>query len=124
MEGFIEFVAGDMRDTAALAISPWDIVISNPPYIADDELTKLDQSVRDHEPRLALSGSADGLEFYRALGQVVRPHLVAGGKIFLEIGATQGVVVQKLLSGNGWQDVRVELDYAGLPRNIIAVNPG
>ncbi|MEY4630687.1 MAG: hypothetical protein RIQ81_807 [Pseudomonadota bacterium] len=124
VEDTITFAVCDMRRQDAFSPAAWDIIISNPPYISDAELACLDRSVRDHEPRLALSGNSDGLEFYRALAQLARLGLAPAGKIFLEIGASQGDPVQKLLAAYGWQDVRVESDYAGLARNVIAVNPG
>lgn len=124
VESMIVFSRMDMRAEESYSSGEWNLIISNPPYISDVEMASLDHSVRGHEPHLALRADLDGLAFYESLAKSARPALVAGGKIFLEIGATQAESVQKLLASYGWQDVRVELDYARLPRNVIATNPG
>lgn len=101
----------------------WDFVVSNPPYIGDEEFSQLSPGVKDFEPRLALWGYPDGLYFYQRLAQFARRSMVEQGKIFLEIGFQQGDSVKRLFESNGWASVRVELDYARHPRNVIAVNP-
>ncbi len=101
----------------------YDIVVSNPPYISKDVIESLDPEVRDHEPRLALDGGADGLDFYRRLvpgaGKVLKP----GGRLFLEIGYDQGEAVTGLMRENGYQELMLLQDYAGLDRVVSGVSP-
>ena len=101
----------------------YDIIVSNPPYISKDVIESLDPEVRDHEPRLALDGGADGLDFYRRLvpgaGKVLKP----GGRLFLEIGYDQGEAVTGLLRENGYQELMLLQDYAGLDRVVSGVSP-
>lgn len=122
---WISFYRKDMlRGDSYSGLSRWDIVVSNPPYIGFDEVSQLSASVKDYEPHLALFADDDGIACYRALAEFTRQHVAQGGKIFLEIGSQQSNTVKKLLEINGWSAVRVELDYAQLPRNVIAVNQG
>ncbi len=120
----VRFSKVDMLDPASYSRADgWDFVVSNPPYIGDEEFSALAVGVKDFEPRLALWGHPDGLYFYRQLAEFARLVTRAHGKIFLEIGYEQGDLVKSLLESHGWASVRVELDYARHPRNVIAVNP-
>jgi release factor glutamine methyltransferase len=74
--------------------------------------------VREHEPVTALDGGADGLDFYREIVQKSRKFLVGGGMLFFEIGYDQGADVKELLERNGFADVRIVKDYAGLDRVV------
>lgn len=98
-----------------------DVVVSNPPYIATDELALLPRDVREFEPVLALDGGADGLDVYRRLIPMAAEALRPGGLLALEIGADQGAAVPKLLADDGrWVDVSVRHDYAGHDRIVLA----
>lgn len=123
----VRFTRTDMLDPAVYREgaggSGWNFIVSNPPYIGDEEFAGLSSGVKDFEPRLALWGHPDGLHFYRKLAQFARPATAELGKIFLEIGFQQGESVKALLQSHGWDAVSVELDYARHPRNVIAVNP-
>ena len=74
--------------------------------------------VREHEPLSALDGGEDGLFFYRRIVEECRPHLCGGGMLFLEIGYDQGTAVSGLLEENGFLEVAVGKDYAGLDRVV------
>ena len=91
------FLQGDLFEPIA-AGSTFDLIASNPPYIAANEFAELDPDVRDHEPRVALDGGADGLIFYRRIAAAVGPFLKPGGKLLLEIGSTQDADVRALLA--------------------------
>jgi len=102
----------------------FDIIVSNPPYIPTEVIETLNREVKDHEPRLALDGEADGLAFYRRIAVGAPKYLVTGGKIYLEIGYDQGDAVSALLYNAGFDDVKVIRDLAGLDRVVAAVWPG
>lgn len=94
----------------------FEIIVSNPPYIASAEVEKLMPEVRDHEPRMALDGTEDGLYFYRRIIEEAGKHLVSSGMLFFEIGYDQGQAVSELMRTEGYCDVQVVQDYAGLDR--------
>lgn len=96
----------------------FEIIVSNPPYIASAEVEKLMPEVRDHEPRMALDGTEDGLYFYRRIIEKAGKHLVSSGMLFFEIGYDQGQAVSELMRTEGYCDVQVVQDYAGLDRVV------
>lgn len=108
-------------DTAACVRGVFDIIVSNPPYIASDVIPTLMPEVKDHEPVLALDGGADGLEYYRRILRETKELLAPGGKYYFEIGYDQGEVVKALLEEQGCRDVRIVKDYAGLDRVVSGV---
>jgi len=97
----------------------FDIIVSNPPYICSEVIESLEPEVRDHEPRGALDGTADGLFFYRRIVEESRKYLSGGGKLFFEIGYDQGESVSELMKQAGFVDVEVLKDYAGLDRVVF-----
>lgn len=99
----------------------FDLVVANPPYIADAELPALAPEVARFEPRLALAGGADGLAAYRAIAPQLRRLLAPGGAAFLEVGAGQAPRVAAMLADHGLQDVDIKTDLAGIGRCLRAV---
>ena len=97
----------------------FEIIVSNPPYIASAEVEKLMPEVRDHEPRMALDGTEDGLEFYRRIIAEAGQYLVSSGMLFFEIGYDQGQAVSELMRTEGYCEVQVVQDYAGLDRVVL-----
>lgn len=96
----------------------FDLIVSNPPYIRSQEIAGLMPEVREHEPHLALDGKEDGLYFYREIIKGAEHHLKRGGQLFFEIGYDQGEAVKALLVANGYTEVAVVKDYAGLDRVV------
>ena len=96
----------------------FDLIVSNPPYIRSQEIAGLMPEVREHEPHLALDGKEDGLHFYREIIKGAASHLKRGGQLFFEIGCDQGEAVQTLLAANGYTEIAVLKDYAGLDRVV------
>ncbi|MBS6194721.1 MAG: peptide chain release factor N(5)-glutamine methyltransferase [Clostridiales bacterium] len=94
----------------------YDMIVSNPPYIASKELETLMPEVRDHEPRLALDGKEDGLYFYRKIVEQADGYLNPGGWLCFEIGYDQGEALRALLTQAGYEQVEVCRDLAGLDR--------
>jgi len=97
----------------------FEIIVSNPPYIASAEVEKLMPEVKDHEPRMALDGTEDGLHFYRRIIKEAGKHLVTSGMLFFEIGYDQGQAVSELMRAQGYREVQVVQDYAGLDRVVL-----
>jgi release factor glutamine methyltransferase len=119
MESRIQFLAGD--GFAALpSEARFDLVVANPPYIPGEEIAALDPEVRDHDPRLALDGGSDGLDFYRRLARETGAFLKSGGRIMLEFGDGQEGAIQILFEQQKWIVEAVKADYNGRPRILIA----
>ncbi len=102
----------------SLPPAAYDCIVSNPPYIRTDVIETLSEEVRLHEPYQALDGKADGLYFYRRIITEARSYLKPGGHIFFEIGYDQGEAVKNLLLEDGYTDVEVQQDLAGLDRVV------
>ena len=102
--------------------SAFDVIVSNPPYIKRAENETLMDEVRLHEPYMALDGHEDGLYFYRKIAEEAPKYLRAGGGLFLEIGCDQGACVAELLRQQGFADVKVVKDLAGLDRVVEGFN--
>ncbi len=100
-----------------------ELILSNPPYIPTAEIDALEPEVRDHDPRLALDGGPDGLGVLRALAAGAAGFLAPGGRLMVEIGDGQAPAVGALLEARGWHIDRVEPDYNGHPRIVIAHRP-
>lgn len=101
----------------------FDLIVSNPPYIAEAEIADLAPEVRDWEPRGALTPGGDGLDAYRAIAAGARARLVPGGRILLEIGPTQGPAVRDLLQAAGLAGVAIRHDLDGRDRVVEAWRP-
>lgn len=101
----------------------FQVIVSNPPYVRDDEMAGLAADVREHEPAVALRGGADGLEIVRRVIEGAPPHLAPGGALFLEIGPEQGARVLAWLAEGVWRDVVLRQDYAGRARFVVARAP-
>lgn len=96
----------------------FDIVISNPPYVESGLIPTLQREVRDYEPRLALDGGEDGLNFYRCLTPMAAGCLKAEGMLIYEIGCSQASSVEAIMSKCGFRDISLYKDLAGLDRCI------
>jgi len=97
----------------------FDLVVSNPPYVATDALAHLAPEV-GHEPRLALDGGPDGLMAYRAIAADIARVLRPGGALVLEVGIGQASPVAALLAAAGLTPDKPRADLAGIPRGIVA----
>lgn len=116
----VTFAQGDLF-AAVPAGSTFDLIASNPPYIAQGEFAALAPDVRDHEPRLALDGGPDGLAFYRRIATAAGTFLKPGGSLLLEIGYTQEAAVRALLGERPEFEAGPTLkDMGGRPRVVTA----
>lgn len=98
----------------------FDLILSNPPYIASGVIPTLQPEVRLFDPELALDGGFDGLEPYRAIAAQAVRRLKPGGAVVLEIGANQGDPVARIMARAGFSRVEVQKDLAGLDRVVLA----
>ena len=115
----IEMLRGD--GFAALSSgSSFDLIISNPPYIATAEIETLQPEVRDFDPRVALDGGADGLDFYRRLAAEAPTFIKPGGRIMLEFGDGQAVDIRRIFEHQQWITETVLEDYTQRPRMFVA----
>ena len=100
----------------------FDLILCNPPYIPTLEIARLDPSVRDYEPHIALDGGEDGLKFYRAVAKKWKRALKPGGKLAFEVGYDQAQAVEEILRENGYQDIQSTLD-PGMHWRVVEGNP-
>jgi release factor glutamine methyltransferase len=115
----IEFLQAD-GFAALRADSKFDLIISNPPYIPSAEIETLQPEVRDFDPRTALDGGADGLDFYQRLAAEAKPFLKPDGKIMLEFGDGQANSIKKIFEDEKWIVEAVKDDYSQRARILIA----
>lgn len=114
-------VQADALQKPDAALWDFDVIACNPPYIPTGDLAGLDVSVRDYEPRSALDGGADGLDFYRAITARWGSALRLGGSLLFEVGINQAMDVAALLEGSGFEDIQSTQDTQGIPRVVEGV---
>ena len=117
----VSFYKGDLFDPLKdLNLErTFHIIVSNPPYISSDEIENLDVTVKDFEPRLALDGGLDGLDFYRRITSWSKEYLRDGGLLIYEIGYDQGEKVKKIISLEGFKDVSILKDLQEHDRVVL-----
>ena len=118
-EDRITFFEGDLF-AALPAGHRYDMVVSNPPYIPSAEISSLQPEVRDYDPRSALDGGKDGLDIIRRIALEARAIVAAGGHLLLEFGDGQAAGVQAVFSTPSWTESRIEKDFSGRERILIA----
>ena len=115
----ISFVVADCFSALSSGRPLFDLVVSNPPYVAASALDGLQREVRDHEPRLALTPGVDGLTIIRRLLVDSGAFLKAGGHLLMEIGFDQGEAVERLIDRTRWKFLDVNKDLQGIPRVVV-----
>lgn len=115
----VQFVESDLFEQIPKD-SRFDVIVSNPPYIPSRVIEELEPEVKDHEPRLALDGTEDGLAFYRRLAAECGAFLNPGGRIYFEIGYDQGAAVKELLEAAGFIETEIIKDIPGQDRVAAA----
>ena len=111
----VKFIQSDLFENVT---GSYDLIISNPPYITTEECGKLMPEVKEHEPMLALDGKEDGLYFYRRITEESVAHLKDGGYLLYEIGHDQAEAVSGFMKEQGFYDIKVICDLAGLDRVV------
>ena len=108
----------DALDGPPPRFGDFDCIVSNPPYIPDGDIAGLDVPVREYEPLTALKGGSDGLDFYRAISERWRTALRPGGRLYFEVGIGQADDVLRIMRTQGFGDIEVIPDTAGIPRVV------
>jgi release factor glutamine methyltransferase len=123
LEDKITLLSGDLFEPIIrqIDIAPFDLIISNPPYVSELEFEKLEKNVKDYEPRIALHGGADGLDVYRRIVAEVDKFLKPDASLMMEIGYAQGTAVRELLEKKDlFASVAIEKDLSNNDRIAIA----
>ncbi len=115
----VSFIKSDLLQVPIGNSKKYDIIVSNPPYIEEEEIGKLMDDVQKYEPHTALSGGTDGLDFYRKIVNQSSEVLNENGILAFEIGYNQGEAVKSLMEENNFKDVNVIKDFASLDRIVI-----
>ena len=123
LERRVRFHAGDLLDPVAALAGRFDLVVSNPPYVAAEERESLAPEVRDHEPAVALFAPERGLGVHRRLAAAAAGALRAGGVLVVELGAGQQAAVEGFCTGAGLAVSEVRADLQSIPRALVAVKP-
>jgi release factor glutamine methyltransferase len=97
----------------------WEIMVSNPPYIPSQEIDDLEPEVKDHDPRLALDGGSDGLDYYRRLALEAPPYLAPEGSLLLECGMGQAQAIKELFISASWFAIEIVQDYCHVDRFVV-----
>jgi release factor glutamine methyltransferase len=117
--GFVARAEARLGDWVDLREGDFDLVVSNPPYIASGEIDRLDPEVRDYDPRVALDGGLDGLDAYRSLALALPRLLKPGGRAVVEVGWTQAADVLRTLDSPSLRCVGTQRDLAGVERAVL-----
>jgi len=114
-------VKADMKSAPPQNIGTFDVIVSNPPYITDSEMEELDKSVREFEPRGALAGGADGLDFYRAILENWLSVLKDGGVLAFECGIAQASALEAICREYGMKSIQTTRDTSGANRVVSCI---
>ena len=109
----------DAREKPEKSLGEFQCIVSNPPYIPRDDFEELDVSVRDYEPRLALDGGEDGLDFYRSISEKWKTALAPGGRLYFEVGIGQADSVLRIMRAQGFGDIQIVKDLHDIPRVVF-----
>ena len=113
----IEFLQSDLFNELKKR-KKYDIIVSNPPYIKSQDILSLDEEVKKYDPRLALDGGEDGLDFYKTIIKEAPMHLNKGGILMFELGINQFKDVQTLMKNEGYEEIEIVKDYNKIERII------
>ena len=116
-------VRADAMEPPSLTLGDFDVIACNPPYIPTGDIDGLDVTVRDYEPREALDGGVDGLDFYRAITAHWGRALRKGGRLIFEVGIHQAPQVEMLMAQNGFEQIETFQDTGGIWRVVEGVAP-
>jgi release factor glutamine methyltransferase len=117
------FIVSDCFESLESRDYEFDLIVSNPPYVAEKALAGLQREVRDHEPLVALSPGGDGLGVIRRLIDEGPAFIKPNGHLLMEIGFDQGEAVERLIDGSAWSLRQIRPDLQGIPRIVVLQKP-
>ncbi len=120
LAGRVSCIQADALKPVSSFLGQFDLLISNPPYITDEDMERLQTSVRDYEPHMALHGGVDGLDFYRGITAGFAPAIKDGGFLCFEFGMGQENDVCEILQANGFEILRLKNDTGHITRAVLA----
>jgi release factor-specific protein-(glutamine-N5) methyltransferase len=124
LENRVSFIKSDLLEKSIKSKKSYDIIVSNPPYIEDEEIENLMDDVKKYEPHTALNGGIDGLDFYKKIIKQSQVTLNNNGILAFEIGYNQAEDVKLLMKENNFTDIKVIKDFASLDRVVIGFKAG
>ncbi len=119
VEKRLTFVHANCFSSLSPAVFSFDLIVSNPPYLAENDFAGLQREVREHEPLEALAGGPDGLDVVRRLLGESNAFLKPGGHLLIEIGFNQAAAVESLLEKQEWLPKGIRPDLQGIPRVVV-----
>jgi release factor glutamine methyltransferase len=119
LSGRVTTLPMDAMEKPPASLGEFDCIVSNPPYIPSGDIPGLDASVRDYEPHMALDGGEDGLDFYHAIAEKWKDLLPVGGRLYFEVGIGQADSVLRIMRSQGFGDIQIVKDLAGIPRVVF-----
>ena len=124
LTGRVNCITVDAMKPASKFLGTFDMIVSNPPYVTDEEYERLDPSVRDFEPKIALVGGLDGLDFYRAIVKNFSSALKPGGFLCFEFGMGQHDAVREILEQHRYTVLQMREDTGNIIRAVLAQYKG
>lgn len=117
----IEFIKKNIFDDISFYDLQFDIIVSNPPYVAKDEYPILQKEIIDYEPKIAVTDDEDGLKFYRRIIQIAADYLKSKGKLYFEVGKNQSNVIYDMMKKNNFSDIQIVKDFQQMDRVIYGI---
>jgi release factor glutamine methyltransferase len=114
----IEFVLFDIKYDNLNNLGKFDLIVSNPPYVSENDFVNLEPELKFHEPKIALTDNSDGISFYKHIIKISDRVLNIPGNIYFELGMGQSDIVKKLFEEKGFSNIKVTKDYSGIDRII------
>lgn len=119
LSGRVTPIRANALEKPEKSLGDFQCIVSNPPYIPRGDIDSLDGAVRDYEPRLALDGGEDGLDFYRSISEKWRDCLAPGGRLYFEVGIGQADEVLRIMRSQGFGDIQIVKDLQGISRVVF-----
>jgi len=114
----VEFRLFDIIKDDLNSLGKYDLIVSNPPYVSENDYDNLEPELKNHEPKIALSDNSDGVSFYKHILETSDQLLNKPGKIYFELGIDQSAQVRKYFEQNNYVNIKITKDYSGIDRII------
>ena len=114
----LSFMKADVFNNDIKSLGKFDIVVSNPPYVSLKDFNDLEPELKNYEPRFSLTDESDGLSFYKKIISISKDMLNTNGRIYFEVGKDQYKFICELMLANGFSNISVTKDYAGIQRIV------